>query len=283
MTSTVACPSCGTMLPKAARVCPACGLPLTGSLAAELWRTDQQLVALRDHRDELLRRLRQGTTDGGPPPAAPAPPARAGWSGQQVLLGTGALLVVTAAVVFLAVAWSVIGVAGQVAVMAALTLATAVAAARLARRGLLATAQTLAAVSVGLAVVDLAAAHALDLAGLGRLDEVRYAAGAAAVLALVSTLAARRLPALLAFPLARGRRRRRGAPAGRRRSRGVRAGGRPGVPGRGGRHHARRRPAGPPDGGAGEPGGGRRPVLAAHLGELGAAGAGGAARRRGRA
>ena len=45
------------------------------------------------------------------------------WSGQQVLLATGALLVVTAAVVFLAVAWSALGVAGQVAVMALLTVA----------------------------------------------------------------------------------------------------------------------------------------------------------------
>lgn len=216
MPSPLRCPSCGSPLPPAAPVCPACGLPLNGPLAAELWRTDQQLLALQRHRVELIDRLRSGS--GGalpppvgaplppgatapPPPRAAAAPTGAGWSGQQVLLGVGALLVLTAAVVFLAVAWSVIGVAGQVAVMALLTAAAGTAAVVLARRGLTATAETLAVVAVGLAVADLAAAHTLDLAGLGRLDGDAYAAGAAALLALGCGLAAWRTR-LVTFPLA---------------------------------------------------------------------------------
>ncbi|SDS49224.1 hypothetical protein SAMN04488543_1833 [Friedmanniella luteola] len=204
MPSTVDCPSCGHPLPPAAPTCPSCALPLSGPLAAELWRTDQQLLALQRHRGELIGRLRQGADDTltGPAAAGAVVAPRTAWSGQQVLLGVGALLVLTAAVVFLAVAWSAIGVGGQVAVMALLTAATTAAALRLARRGLTATAQTLAAVAVGLAGVDLAAAHALDLAGLGRLDRVGYAAGAAALLALACGLAAWRAPALHAFPLA---------------------------------------------------------------------------------
>lgn len=217
MPSPLRCPSCGSPLPPAAPACPACALPLVGPLAAELWRTDQQLFALQRQRTELVERLRQGTgSEPGPPDGAPsapgdpapapltppAPPAGPGWSGQQVLLGVGALLVLTAAVVFLAVAWSAIGVGGQVAVMALLTAAAATAAVLLVRRGLTATAQTLAVVAVGLAVADLAAAHALDLAGLGGLDASGYAVGAAALLALGCGLGAWRVPRLVTFPLA---------------------------------------------------------------------------------
>ncbi|GAA1428189.1 hypothetical protein GCM10009616_07220 [Microlunatus lacustris] len=215
MPEPLRCPSCGSPLPHAVPVCPACALPLSGPLAADLWRTDQQLLALQRHRAELIHRLRLGRAGAVQPPVvaplppgtAPAPPAvvrvgtGTGWSGQQVLLGVGALLVLTAAVVFLAVAWSAIGVAGQVAVMAVLTAVAATSALVLARRGLTATAETLAVVAVGLAVADLTAAHTLDLAGLGRLDATGYAAGAAALLALACGLCAWRAPTLVAFPL----------------------------------------------------------------------------------
>ncbi len=101
-----------------------------------------------------------------------------------MLLGAGALLLVTAAaVVFLAVAWSVIGGAGQVALMGLAAAACRASSVRTARRGLRATAETLAVLTVALAVVDAAAAQTLDLAGLRAVDTDGYAAAVSAGLA----------------------------------------------------------------------------------------------------
>jgi hypothetical protein len=102
-----------------------------------------------------------------------------------VLLAVGALLVVVAASVFLAVAWDVIGVGGQVAVMAGVTLVAGGSSVVLARRGLRASAEALAVLAVVLALVDAAAARWLDLAGLSAVDVWGYAAWVAAALALV--------------------------------------------------------------------------------------------------
>lgn len=186
------------------RLCPSCGLSLTGPAAAELWRTDQQLLVLQRHRHELIEWLR------GHPPVAAAPAApsvstsrgQRSWTGQQILLGTGALLVVTAAVVFLAVAWSALGVVGQVAVMALLTAAAGAASLTLASRRLTATAEAMGAVAIGLAVVDLAAAHTLDLAGLRAVDVASYATATSALLAAGCAVVAWRRPSLVSFALA---------------------------------------------------------------------------------
>jgi hypothetical protein len=102
-----------------------------------------------------------------------------------VLLAVGALLVVVAASVFLAVGWDVIGVGGQVAVMALVTVGAGGSSVVLARRGLRASAEALAVLAVALALVDAAAAQWLDLAGLSRVDGWGYAAWVTAGLALV--------------------------------------------------------------------------------------------------
>lgn len=195
MTTSFACPSCGSPMVAPGPSCPACGLPLTGPLAGELWRTDQQLAGLLHHRELLLAQLRQGAgLSALPAPAAPAGSAGSAGAGlarphpnltgQQILLVVGALLVLTAAAVFLAVAWSVIGVGGQVSVMAALTFVAGGASLVLVRRGLTATAETLGVLAVGLAAVDLAAAHTLDLAGLRAVDRLWFGTGAALLLAV---------------------------------------------------------------------------------------------------
>ncbi|HET7476465.1 MAG TPA: hypothetical protein VFJ97_10665 [Dermatophilaceae bacterium] len=93
------------------------------------------------------------------------------------------LLLITAAAVFLAVAWSLIGVAGQVGVMAAATVLAGAVTVRLARRQLRSTAEAGAVLTVGLAVVDVAAAYELNLAGLQAVNGAGYAAVLAAVLA----------------------------------------------------------------------------------------------------
>lgn len=201
-TSPLPCPSCRVPLPPAAQICPSCGLTLTGSAAAQLWRTDQQLLALQRRRRELISWLHQHP----PAPLATVPVAATGpqrsWTGQQLLLAAGALLVLTAGTVFLAVTWATIGVGGQVAVMAVLTAAAGGASLHVSRGRLTATAETLAAIAVGLGAVDLAAARRLDLAGLGSVDRSWYATAAATLLAVACVAMSRAARSLVCFPLA---------------------------------------------------------------------------------
>ena len=94
---------------------------------------------------------------------AQAPAVPAGGRGLQVLLlSVGAWLLIGAAAVFAAVVWDRLGAAGQIGVMLLTTVLFAGAAARLAGR-LPNTAQALAVVAFGLAVVDIFAASALGL------------------------------------------------------------------------------------------------------------------------
>jgi hypothetical protein len=85
-----------------------------------------------------------------------------------VLLGLGALLVVAAAIAFVAVAWTRLGVSFQAAVMATVTAAACGTSAVAARRGLRATEEALAAAGAALLAVDLGAAHGLGLLGADR-------------------------------------------------------------------------------------------------------------------
>ena len=75
-----------------------------------------------------------------------------------VLLGLGALCLLVAAVTFLAVAWSWMGVGGRTAVLVGLTMAAAGAGVVLGRRGLRVAAECLTAVSLGLVALDVAGA-----------------------------------------------------------------------------------------------------------------------------
>ncbi len=170
MPRTVPCPSCGVVLPPAASRCPFCRLSLVGA-------------ALQQRRMVLLTDLQSAPVPavGVPlvtlqdaPSAGPQP--RQGLPAQQVLLAVGALLVLVAASVFLAVAWDVIGVGGLVAAMALVTLVAGGSSVAVAQRGLRASAEALAVLAAALALVDAAAAHWLDLAGLSAVDLWGYAA-----------------------------------------------------------------------------------------------------------
>lgn len=185
----VPCPSCGRTVPAPGHACPACGLSLTGPVAGRLWQVDQQLTALRAERVVLLARLRE--EGAGAPAAYPSHPApatgvdpqwhRRSLSGQQVILGLGALLLISAAALFTVVVWLVVGLVGQAAILVALT-ATAVTASRLsARRALPAAAEAAAVIAVGLTLVGANAAHARGLAGLDRVPFDWYWAVALAV------------------------------------------------------------------------------------------------------
>ena len=86
-----------------------------------------------------------------------------------MLVGLGALLVVAAALAFVAVAWTRLGVVFQAGVMLVVTALLCGASAWTARRQLRATEEALAAAGAALLAVDLGAARAL---GLFRLEDV---------------------------------------------------------------------------------------------------------------
>ncbi|MGY1739346.1 MULTISPECIES: SCO7613 C-terminal domain-containing membrane protein [unclassified Blastococcus] len=129
----------------------------------------------------------------------PAPPRRL--SPQQVLLGLGALLLVAGAVAFVAVAWNRLGVAGQSAVLLAVTAALCATSAWTARRGLRATEEALAAAGAALLAVDLAAAHALGLGGADELPSRLWAALSCGVVAGVALALGRLTRSTTAWPL----------------------------------------------------------------------------------
>jgi hypothetical protein len=72
----------------------------------------------------------------------------------KILLGLGATCLLVAAVIFLAVAWSSLGVGGRTAVLVVLTVGAAVSGQWLARRDLGVAAEALTTVSLGLVVLD---------------------------------------------------------------------------------------------------------------------------------
>lgn len=181
------CPDCRARLDPAG-TCTGCGLRLVGPPAAELWSRMQEA-------DRLIEQLRAApvgavtTVDGAPtaaatlpsPPLPPAPPRPAGpgrarpalpsVSVPVVLLTLGALCLLVAAIVFVAVAWGSLGLAAKTTILLAVTALFAVGAVAVTRRDLRFAAETLWLVVAGLVTVDLAAAYGADLLGLGRLSE----------------------------------------------------------------------------------------------------------------
>ncbi|WP_380169008.1 hypothetical protein [Jannaschia sp. R86511] len=99
--------------------------------------------------------------------APPGPPARRHVPAAVLLLGVGAVLLLSAAAVFVALSWGGLGVAQQAGLLAGATAASAVACVLLRRARLRQGAETFAAVTAGLLLLDLVGARAFDLAGLG--------------------------------------------------------------------------------------------------------------------
>jgi hypothetical protein len=78
----------------------------------------------------------------------------------KILLGLGATCLLVASAIFLAVAWSWLGVGGRTAVLVSLTVATGLAGQWLVRRDLGVAAEALTVVSLGLVVMDVLGARA---------------------------------------------------------------------------------------------------------------------------
>ncbi|MBK5307360.1 MAG: hypothetical protein JJD92_11795 [Frankiaceae bacterium] len=231
----VPCPDCRAPL-TGATTCASCGLRLTGPEAVRLWDVDQALAGLDARRAELLTErtsllaaLRGEGTVLSPAPASPGqmtatsastaaphaipgrpsgPPApvwqspvqmpRQEWTPQRVqntLLSLGALLLTIAGIVFAAVTYDRLGAGGRAAVLVALTVIAGTAVPRLKGRGLDATAETIAVVTLALAALD---AYGLRTLGLAEDSSASvYAAGSAAVLAVVAALYATVVPVVV--------------------------------------------------------------------------------------
>ncbi len=165
------CPDCRAPITPAADRCGACDLTLRGETAQRLFSTLVQA-------DQLLGVLRAASAGRvGPPvpagvptgvrtgtavlPAATATesaPRRRGLSAAtvpKILLGLGAACLLVASLVFLAVAWTLLGVGGRTVALVALTGVAGWLAVRMARRGLAGAAEALALVGFGLLTLDL--------------------------------------------------------------------------------------------------------------------------------
>lgn len=183
------CPDCrSAVLPGG--LCSGCGLHLTGPDAAHLWR----LMLQADEVVERMRAAQKATPAAAgviatpsapapagvtaPPPRSPGLPVTAGKS--LVLLISGVLLFVAASL-FLAVTWVILPLALKALIMLSVTALVAVAGWWLNRRGLRGSAETVWALTAGLLILDVSAAHR---SGLLRFDQVdqRHVAGLAGFL-----------------------------------------------------------------------------------------------------
>ena len=179
------CPDCRAPLDPTG-TCTGCGLQLAGPLAGRLWTAMQTA----DGIVEQLRAASPAAAQAAAPAAASAPfPAAPGamppfpapapaptprrrlpaMSVPVVLLSVGALCLLVAAVVFVAVTWSVLGLTGRTLVLLALTGVVAAVATVLTRKPLRLGAETFWLITGVMLAVDLLAAESAGLAGLDAL------------------------------------------------------------------------------------------------------------------
>ncbi|MEO5651692.1 MAG: hypothetical protein ABIN79_14315 [Marmoricola sp.] len=166
------CPDCrGPLDPSG--TCVACGLHVSGPLAAELW------VAMQG-ADRVVEQLRIASPPMPPVPAMPRPGVAVPHAAPRrrlpalsipvLLLSVGALCLLVAAVVFVAVTWSVLGLTGRTLVLLAITGGLAAVATVLTRKPLRGGAETFWLITGVMLSVDLIAAESAGLAGLDALS-----------------------------------------------------------------------------------------------------------------
>src|SRR4051794_3502817 len=185
-----ACPGCGAETPAGSVRCELCRIRLTGELAMQLWRLDQELATLTSRRVHLVDLLRRDDVPAVARPTFVAGPA-AGTETRRVLLVLGVVCVVGALSAATALIWPALGPGGQTALLALVTLALLVGATRLGR--LPATAEAIATIGVAATAVDAIAGRRLVASGIGGPASHAYwvtaTALAAAMLAVVAARA----------------------------------------------------------------------------------------------
>lgn len=170
------CPDCRAALDPSG-TCTGCGLRLVGPTASELWG---HMV----EADRLVEQLRAApvaapvtaplpTAPPTPPlpEAHPTPASLPSMSIPVVLLALGGLCLLVAATVFVAVAWSSLGLAAKATILLAVTGLVAAGAVAVTRRDLRFGAETLWLLVAAMVGLDLGSAYGADLLGLGRLSD----------------------------------------------------------------------------------------------------------------
>ncbi|CAM5592444.1 hypothetical protein STANM337S_05311 [Streptomyces tanashiensis] len=159
--------------------------------ADELVLVDRELAQLDTRRSQLLARRAWLIQVLYPPVAAaaplrPRPPVADSTprSAQNVLLTLGGTLLTIAAVAFTLVSWGSMGIGARATVLAVVTGAALAAPVALLRKGLVSTAEAVAALGLVLMVLD---AYALHRVALSETDGLGYTAVASAVLAAAWT------------------------------------------------------------------------------------------------
>ncbi|MFF3290155.1 SCO7613 C-terminal domain-containing membrane protein [Streptomyces sp. NPDC003023] len=155
--------------------------------AEELATLDRELHQLDMRRAQLLARRAWLLAALRPPAAPPAALPLAARTAEtsppgvrNLLLTLGGLLLTVAAIAFTLVSWGAMGIGGRSAVLGVVTSVALAAPALLQRRGLVATAESVAVLGMVLMVLD---AYALHRVALPDTDGLGYAALAAAALA----------------------------------------------------------------------------------------------------
>lgn len=197
------CPDCLAAMPYGARSCPSCGLSLEGPLAARLFTTlqaaDEVLAQMRGRVPATAGAASRTTSPispGADEPRGPALPRMTTTSVPRVLLGLGALCLLVAALVFIVVTWSAMGIGGRTATLLGFTALGATLSGWAARRGLRAAAEALGVVALGLLAFDLVGAR--DAGWLGPVGDSGFLVllGSALVVAgSASAVGVRRTPA----------------------------------------------------------------------------------------
>ena len=178
----VPCPACGHPFPwPPTGRCGRCGVDLQSDAATAVFDLDRRWAGLAAERLALVRELEAtrppvddgaDAAGGAPPPwtfgTQPAPRPVGGGRGVPALLGiAGAALLTAAAVVFTAVAWTTLPALAKAAILLVATTAAAGGALRLHGRGITTAAAALGALTMTLALVDVAGADRVGLVELG--------------------------------------------------------------------------------------------------------------------
>lgn len=195
------CPSCSAALPPRPLRCAVCGVDLTGptvtDLVTTLRRADSLVMQMR--ADLASAVADQPRTAASSPPGLPrqdlpeVAAARSWFAGRSVgviLLVLGALCVLAAGAVFIAVEWRLLPLVVRALILIVVTAGFGLFAQLALRRGLQATAEAMAIVACGMFVLDLAAARRAGLPGLADLATAPYEILAGALLAVAAGAAA---------------------------------------------------------------------------------------------
>ena len=183
-----ACPGCGAETPAGTVRCELCRIRLTGELAMQLWRLDQELGTLTERRLGLVEALRRDD-ETVPRPMIVIRPAP-GTETRRLLLVLGVVCVVGALSAATALIWPALGPGGQTALLALVTVALLVGATRLGR--LPATAEAIATIGVAATAVDVVAGRRLVANGIGGPASHAYWVIATALAAVMLAVAAAR-------------------------------------------------------------------------------------------